>query len=476
MAQYRRIPFSILLWMVFFVQGVQAAGLPAPVSAALDKHKLAASGLSVYVHEIGAPRPLIAVADTVPRNPASTIKLVTSYAALEILGPGHTWETVAYLDGPLKDGRLQGNLVLRGGGDPYLLEEAFWKFLRDLRDRGLRHIAGDLVIDNGLFRPPAHDPGAFDGRPSRAYNVGPEALMVNFQATRFRVLADPDTARVRVVTEPRLANVTIDNQLRLVEGRCRRQHQNPSMEIRNRGRDSTVRFSGDFASGCGELSFVRVVTDPMPFVYGAFKELWHELGGSIDGDFRDGSTPPSAERFHTMESRPLSEAMRGVNKYSNNVMARQLLLTVGMARHGEPGTVDKGRAAVREWLQGKGLAMPELVLDNGSGLSRDARISAGSLGRLLLDAYASPYMPEFIASLPLSGIDGTLWRRFRNEALTGRAHLKTGSLNGSRAVAGYLQARSGRRYVVVSLHNDARLGGTGGRAVQDALLRWVYEH
>jgi len=215
-----------------------------------------------------------------------------------------------------------------------------------------------------------------------------------------------------------------------------------------------------------------VVTGPDNYIYGVFKSLWAELGGQFEGNMREGTVPADAQLLHSTNSPSLAEVIRDVNKYSNNVMTRQILLTLGAEKYGPPGTVDKGSEAVRAWLAQKGLDFPELVLDNGSGLSRDGRISARHLGEILLTAYQSPYMPEFLASLPILSMDGTLAHRYGG-ALAGRAHLKTGSLDNVRAQAGIVLDEHGRRIVMVILHNDARAESAAGEAVQNALLAWI---
>jgi D-alanyl-D-alanine carboxypeptidase/D-alanyl-D-alanine-endopeptidase (penicillin-binding protein 4) len=164
-----------------------------------------------------------------------------------------------------------------------------------------------------------------------------------------------------------------------------------------------------------------------------------------------------------------------VNKYSNNVMAHQLLYTLAAERFGAPGTEENGRAVVHQWLQERDFEVDGLRFDNGAGLSRDARMTASHLAHLLRYAYQSRYMPEFMSSMSLAGLDGTLSSRFRDDALTGMAHIKTGSLDDVTAIAGYLQARSGERFIVVSLHNDRNIHRGTGQEVQEALLRWVFE-
>jgi D-alanyl-D-alanine carboxypeptidase/D-alanyl-D-alanine-endopeptidase (penicillin-binding protein 4) len=164
-----------------------------------------------------------------------------------------------------------------------------------------------------------------------------------------------------------------------------------------------------------------------------------------------------------------------MNKFSNNVMSRNLLLTLGAERHGEPGTVAKGRRAVRAWLQDTGIDTQSLVIDNGAGLSRAARASARLIGEMLLDVHKSPYMPEFVASLPLAAIDGTMKKRFRNKPLEGRMHIKTGLIDHVRAMGGYMLNRNGRTFVVVLLQNYRNIHKGVGTRAQDALLEWLFD-
>jgi D-alanyl-D-alanine carboxypeptidase/D-alanyl-D-alanine-endopeptidase (penicillin-binding protein 4) len=247
------------------------------------------------------------------------------------------------------------------------------------------------------------------------------------------------------------------------------------MKVRHEKDRTRVMFSGTYDAGCGSNELFRVVSEPAPYILGLFRALWTELGGRLKGDVREGVVPSEASLLHTTWSPPLADIIRSINKYSNNVMTRQLLLTLGAERGSAPGTTDKGIQAVREWLKQKNLVFPELVLENGAGLSREETISARHLGQVLVAGWQSPYMPEFVSSLPLAAMDGTLRRRFNGAALEGQMHLKTGLLRDVRSVAGYVRDRAGRRMAVVCLHNHARADSAAGEAVQEALLQWVYE-
>ena len=449
---------------------VAAQALPPTVVEALSRTEIPPQAVGLYVSPVDGGDALQALNPDLPLQPASTMKLVTTYAALETLGPTFQWQTDAYARGALADGVLHGDLIIRGSGDPKLVLENFWLFLRRLRAAGIADIRGDVILDRSAFAPMVHDAAAFDGDPLRPYNVGPDALLLNYKTLALRFVPDPQRGIVRVQSEPPLAAFPIE-ALRLVEGECGDWRARLGMEIGELG----VRFNGGYALSCGEQGWQL---HPYPISHTRyfdlmFRRMWADLGGFVRGRVRDGSLPVDAWPVAQWRSPPLSELVRDINKFSNNVMARQVLLSIAQRETGLPADPVQGAAAVRAWLRGKGIDANELVIDNGSGLSRGERISARMLARMLVAAYRAPLMPEFIASLPLVGLDGTMRRRLLDQPVAGRAHIKTGRLDDVRAIAGYVLAASGRRYAVVCLINHANVERAG--EVQDALLQWIYE-
>ena len=317
-------------------------------------------------------------------------------------------------------------------------------------------------------------PAAFVSVPLRAYNVIPNALMMNFKTVRYFFSPDPDNNKVIVAVDPALANLKIVNRLSVTNGSCRG-YQRGIAIIPNPTFDQ-VTFRGKFPRGCDTYSMNRAALGHNEFTFGLFKSLWEESGGEILGSWRNVVSDGDAEPFLSFASWPLADVISKVNKHSNNVMARQLLYTLAAEVYGAPGTEENGRRAIMQWLDREGFDAAELVLDNGAGLSRTSRMSAKQLAALLRYAYGQPYMPEFLASMSISGLDGTMSRRFRDDMLTGMAHIKTGTLDHVTAIAGYVQSRSGDRYAVVAMQNYADIHRGPGEEVQEALLRWVYLH
>jgi len=234
-----------------------------------------------------------------------------------------------------------------------------------------------------------------------------------------------------------------------------------------------VSFSGTMPASCGERYWNLALLTHRDYVYGVFRQLWEELGGTLAGGWKNAAVPADARLLAVAESAGNAELVRDINKFSNNVMARQLYLTLGAELLKLPGRSDRSAQVVRSWLAQKNLDFPELVLENGSGLSRQERISAINMGRLLLEAWRSAVMPELMSSLPLVAYDGTMRRRLRFESIAGQAHVKTGSLNDARTLAGYVLDQRGQRHVVVLFINHAN--AAAGQPAQDALLQWVYE-
>lgn len=452
------------LWMILWLVLTPAlANLPKPVLDELRKVGIPASGVAVVVQETGAKRPTLSLNTGEAMNPASVMKLVTTYAALELLGPAYRWKTEAWLDGE--------HLVLRGTGDPKLNYESFWMMLRGLRARGLREIRGDVILDRSYFGPVAN--GRIDDEQFRPYNVTPDALLVNFKSLRF-VFA-PAGKQVRVFVEPHLPGLDLINGLRLgsgpcPEGRAFRDLIEASFVSVPQPRAA---FSGLYPLECGERELNVALYSPEEYVAGMIRHLWAEMGGTWKGKVRDGVVPATAQLVHVHESQPLGEIVRDINKFSNNVMARQLYLTLGAHFGGPPASAEKALRAVRQWLLLKNVLAPELVIENGSGLSRLERASAATLAALLQEAWKSPVMPEFVASLPVVAVDGTMRKRLHHGRVAASAHVKTGLLNDARTLAGYVLDYRGRRQAVVMMINHPR--APEADAAFDAFLNAVFD-
>lgn len=465
----RRIRLIVAAWVTALALPAWSQGLPATVTKELAAAGVPASAIGIVIAEPGG-RMLLAHNADAAMNPASVMKIVTTTAALDLLGPAFTWRTEVHAQGRIDpSGRLEGDLILKGGGDPRLTLESFWMLLRDVRARGVRDMTGDLVVDRTLFAAPEIDPAAFDGEPTRPYNVGPDAALVNFKAVRLAFVPDAQTRTVRIYAEPPLPELRIVNNLSVSDAPCDGWPEKPEADFTT----STFSFNGSFPLACGEKVKHFSILPPLDYVRAVFDHLWRGLGGTFSGKVREGSVSTSSKALASLESPTLVEIVRDINKNSNNVMARQLYLAMGAA-NGAQASPEQSRRLIDTWLKSRSLAMPELTIENGAGLSRVERIAPRNLARLLSNAWQSPYGPELASSLPIAGVDGTLKRRFGDGSpVTGRAHLKTGYLENVRAIGGYVHGPEGRTLVVVSIINHAN--ARNAPAVQEAVVAWAFE-
>ena len=450
-----------LLFALLLAAAARAQPLPPEVEAALVRARLPLDAVTLLVADVDARQPpRLRHRAEAPVNPASIAKLATTFAALELLGPAYTWPTPVFVDGPVVAGTLQGNLYIQGRGDPKLVIERLWLLLRRVRALGIERVAGDIVLDRSAFATAAADPGAFDGEPLRPYNALPDALLLNFKAQL--VTFTPREPMAILQVEPPLAGVQWPPAVPLAPGECGDWRAQLKPDFSDPAR---VRMTGSYPATCGERTWSIAHPDAAGYAARAVAALWQDTGGKLTGQVREGPVPAGLPPLLEATSPSLGEVVRDTNKYSNNVMAQQLFLTLSLQKLGT-GTPDGSRALLAQWWRDRfGPEVP--TFGNGSGLSREERITAAQLGRLLQYAWASPLMPELVASLPIAGTDGTM-RRTRG---TGAAHLKTGSLRDVWGVAGYVHGASGRRYVLVAIANHPNAHGL--RPALEALLAWA---
>ncbi len=437
--------------------------LPRDVEAALQRAKVPSENFHVMVVDTSASStPRLSHQAQVRVNPASLMKLATTTAALDTLGPAFVWRTPVFIDGPVREGVLHGNVYVRGSGDPRLVVERLWLLMRRIQGLGIQKIQGDIVLDRTVFEVPPRDAASFDGEPLRPYNAAPDALLLNFKSLLIQFVPDRAANVARVQVEPPLAGVQFPATVPLSTGDC----SDYRSLLRADWSDATrIRFAGNYPAVCGEKAWPIAYVAPQHFAARAIAGMWQQLGGQLSGQVREGNVPANLQPVFSVESASLAETIRDINKYSNNVMAQQLFLTLSQQQRGV-GSFDASREVMQRWWRDRvGGELP--TFDNGSGLSRDERISAQALARLLQVAWASPSMSELMSSLPVTGLDGTL-KRSKAQA---SAHLKTGSLRDVAGVAGFVDTASGKRWVVVAIlhHPNAH----AARPALDALIDWV---
>lgn len=467
----RLLVSGVVVAASFAVANVAAQALPPELAAAWRATKLPESSMSLVVQEIGGER-LLSINPSTPRNPASVMKMVTTWAGLSGLGPEYTWRTTLLARGGGQvdaQGTLSGPLYIKAAGDPFLTVKDLWNVLRELRLRGIKNLT-EVVVDRSVFGQVGIDTGAFDGAADRPYNASPDAMMVGLGAVRLIFQPDSQAKKWVAIVDPPVPGLRVQGDVAWSSAVC---PGSPvvTTQITPTEREVVVKVSGTAAGSCGEFSVYRLAQSQAAYFNALFQMLWKEQGGTLAKGITTGRIPAGVEPIVWHNSDSLANIIRQINKQSNNVMARSLLLTLAAERTGPGATAQAGANAALAVLQGQNVNTQGWVIDNGAGLSREGRLTADGLANMLNTAWRSSLMPEFVSSLAISGVDGTVRRRMRNSEAQGMAHLKTGTLRDARALAGYVLGASGKRYVLVSMVNDDR--SVAVRPFDDALVKWL---
>jgi len=463
---------TLIALLLCVIATIAQAQLPPEIRRAFQTAGIPLDRVAIAVQEVKAPRPLFAHGADRAMNPASVMKLVTTFVALELLGPDYRWHTDAYLDGRLEGGVLHGDLVLKGRGDPKITIEQWQAFMMRLRASGLDAIQGDLVVDRSAFDLPPYDAGAFDAEPLRPYNVGPDALLVNFKSARVTVTPDVATGHALARIDPPLSSVRMAGPALLDHRPCG--DWRTALRVDDDGRSALMSFVPAYPVACGERDWWVALLDPPHYAYEMFTAYFRAAGGRFDGGLAERRAPPEAKSFAVLESPPLYDVVRDVNKFSNNVMARQLFLTLALEAAPPPATPAKAADVVRRFFTLRKISVPKLTMENGSGLSRNERITAGGLVNLLIAADRSAVRDDFATSLAVAALDGTVERRFQDDAVAGHALLKTGTLEGVRSVAGYVLDDAGHRFALAAIVNHPNAARSG--PALDYLVQWVHRN
>ncbi|MBR7801399.1 D-alanyl-D-alanine carboxypeptidase/D-alanyl-D-alanine endopeptidase [Undibacterium fentianense] len=450
---------------------------PASVEVLLKKAGLKNQYLSMVVMPAREGKPEFAYQAENIVSPASTLKLLTSFIALDELGPNFRWKTQAYIDAPIQQQVLQGKLYLKGGGDPNLTYDKLSLFLRSLRIQGLRDIQGDIVLDRNYFQPnrPELNASNFDDNPDAYYNVIPDALLIHSNITALTITADQQQVEVKLATP--MDKVQVINQIARSNAPCnewKNSWQAPKAQLDQTGQIQII-LKGSFPKNCQTTVYLNLL-DRNTYIASVLRALWQELGGSWQGKVIDGAVPPNATLLGQKESETLADTIRIINKFSDNAMARIAFMTMGAESALAKNFADTNQAAnavVRDWFFKHDISAQGLVIENGSGLSRIDRISPMQLAHILRVAANSHWYPEFASSLPIVGIDGSMRNRLKTSKAEAKARIKTGYLKNVMAIAGYVRDQQDRDWIVVALLNTEDMPANKGKAALDEVINWV---
>ena len=469
--------------------------IPKAVAVSLEKNQIPKEAISISVVEIEPGRAGKITAKTEvdwrskqAMNPASTMKLITTLTGLDVLGPQYRWRTNVYTDGLISQGTLKGNLYLQGTGDPKLVPEELAKMMKAIQNLGIQKIDGNLFFDRSAYAPGVMEHNTIDGESLRAYNVPPDPLLYAFRTLSFQIGKSRTADFIDIGYTPALSQLKVINQMQLVDQSCDSWKSNLRFNLDPEGDGSatnqalTALFSGSFPKACKGVNYNVVALDANTFLTQGFAAAWELAGGTWAQApiGKSGTIPLAARLLLQFEGIPLADDVQDINKYSNNVMARQLMLTLALEKIGKPASTENGERVIQSWLKGLGLQFPELVIENGSGLSRNEAISAEHMTQLLVAARNLSVADTFYNSLPIAGTDGTMrnrlmahLRKFLHLKKKPEARIKTGSLADVRAISGYVMSKSGKMYAVTSFINHPN--AWRGLEAHDQLLAWLLD-
>jgi len=465
-----RIFFKAIISIILLSTIMIADILPAHIQNIVRKHKIARDDIAIYIKETTKNRVIASYNIDKKMLPASVIKVYSTYASLLELGYGYRWATKFYYYGKLKNGTLNGDLVIKGFGDPTLKSSDIPHIVSALRARGIRKITGNIVIDHSYFKTVVRESSHFDKNIYSAYNAMPDALMFNQHLSKFTITSKGGKHHVDKMIPG--DSYRVSNKIKSVSGSCRGNRSWPRVTVDHSTTTPTLRLSGKLSKSCRKRTYTYIITKPHKEFYSALKNEMRKKGIKYSGRLRVGRVRSGAKSIYTNYSDRLEKIISTTAKKSNNLFARHLLLTLGAKIYGAPSTLQKGRRAVAHILNRYHLLdTPKCHIDNGCGLSRVSRITARNMARVLDHAYRS-YGRRWMNTLSIAGVDGTIKRRFRNTIVKNHAWMKTGTLNGAKNIVGYVQSRSGKLYTVVILVNGKRARWHGA-ALQNEIIKWL---
>ncbi len=460
------------LIVLIFITFLSAEGfIPDDLSYKLEKIPLNKNSYSILVKEVNSDTPIVAWNSYKPRTPASVIKLLTVYSGLLGLGYDYRWETKFYYTGYIDSrGRLKGDLIIKASGDPTLKTKDLDEIVNDIKSFGIKTILGNIVIDRTLFSVPMKNSSGFDKNRYSPYNAMPDAMMFNKRQSTLCVTPRGRSLKISRIDHDK--SYRIVNNLKVVNGSCRRGRSWPRVRIiTDKNQRSIITLSGRISNRCGRRTICKVVSMPHRSFYFALKDKLKSEGIKFKGTLKLKKVPRKAKYLFSHYSPPLEEVISTIAKHSDNLMARQLFLTLGTQFYSPPINTLKASRAVKRILNRYNILEGTTIISNGSGLSRKSKVTARTLANLLQHGYEH-YGERWMNTLSIAGVDGTIRRRFQNSIVYGRAWMKTGTIKGVANIAGYVEGASGQIYIVVVLVNDRR-SAIYGRRLANTIIEWV---
>jgi len=444
------------------------AQLPQAISDFIYKDKINSNNLSILVTNKTTGEIVASLNPYKSMVPASVAKVATAYAVLLEFGKDFKWPTQIYYSGNIKNGTLNGNIIVKAYGDPTLNAKDLKVFAQKLRSYGIRKITGKLIVDRTFFKNSPKISSGFDKNYLSEYNAMPDALMFNDHLNRLEII--PTSKGVITKRSYGDRSFKVINHLKATNNACRKPYNWPKMRFFKDGDGVGISLDGTFSSKCHPIILNRVLSKPYKSFYYVFSHYLKQSGINFNGGLRLQAVPKNSKLLFTHYSKPLIQIVAKTLKKSNNLYARHLFLILGAKRHGYPATIKKSQKAIKEILGAKGVLDSDDFIYNGCGLTKDARLKATTTAKILDSAYRD-FGDSWLNALSIAGVDGTLKKRFRHTIVKNRAFMKTGTLKRAKNIAGFVKAKSGKLYNVVIFYNGAKIWL--GKSIQDKIITWL---
>jgi D-alanyl-D-alanine carboxypeptidase/D-alanyl-D-alanine-endopeptidase (penicillin-binding protein 4) len=458
------------IYLIILFLSTLDAKIPDGIEEILSKYSIDASSISIDIEDIDTGVKVATLNQDVARIPASIAKVFTTYSSILHLGFNYRYSTLFYYTGTIANGILNGDLIIKPYGDPNLNSNHLIAIVSKIKSKGINQIKGDIIIDRSFFDIPNLNSSGFDKHKYSPYNAMPDSMMFNERVSTIFVKAG--SHGVKIKKKDNDGSYKVLNKVRAVNGSCRGSRSWVNIKVNEDYDRPLVVLSGTLSKRCDTKEVCKVLTKPYRAFYYALKKQMSEQGILNRARLKLAKTPRYSKNLFIYKSKPLQDIVSTINKDSNNVMARQLMLTLGGYIFNRPCTIYKGRKAIKKILISNGVKLDKrLFIDNGSGLSRNSIVTATSFTNLLRDAFNSEGQ-KWLDTLSIAGVDGTTKKRFKNSIVKGRGWFKTGTINKVKNIIGYVNSYSGRIYSVVILINDPK-SGWDGASIQNDILKWL---
>jgi len=457
---------SIYLFFTIFVYA-----MPQQIESFIKKSTIPSKNIGIYIKEVGTHgKVLVNHYANTPRVPASIIKVLSTYSSVLKFGFDYKFTTKFYMKGYLRHGILHGDLIVKALGDPTIHTDDLDDIVKHIHSLGIKKIAGNIVIDRSYFRVGSKNNSGFDENLYSPYNAMPDAMMYNERISTISLTPKDN----KVIKKGADASYKVVNHLQRVNQACRGRYSWAGVSIKKNSAIPKVVLQGKISKKCGRQNISKVITKPYLSFYYALKDKLEQEGIKVRGKMRLRKVPHHAKLLFVHKSDNLEKIISTTAKKSNNLYARHLLLNLGAAVYGAPATVLKGRRAIKSILKKHGMHLKGLRIDNGCGLSREAKLPAKVLVDVLDDAYKR-YGQRWMNTLSIAGVDGTIKRRFQGSVVQNRAWMKTGTLKRTKNIGGYVKSKSGTLYEVVIMVQSHR-GNWRAAQLQNEIITWLVKY